>query len=64
MKKAWNIILILALSMLALGAICFVLAILLGADLVRISDAVFARYDLTQTIINVQNLILRIRSIF
>jgi hypothetical protein len=64
MKKAWNVILVLALSLLVLGAVCFVLAILLGSDLVRISDAVFARYDLTQTIINVQNLILRIRSIF
>ncbi|HBR07558.1 MAG TPA: hypothetical protein DD735_01540 [Clostridiales bacterium] len=64
MKKAWRIVLILTLSVLALGGICFALSLILGADLVRISDAVFARYDLAQTILNVQNLIFKIKTIF
>ena len=64
MKKAWNIVLIFSLSILALGSICFVLSLVLGSDLVRISDVVFSRYDLTQTILNIQNLILQAKSIF
>lgn len=64
MKKAWNIVLVFSLSILALGGVCFVLSLFLGSDLVRISDVVFSRYDLTQTIMNIQNLILQIKSIF
>jgi len=64
MKKAWNIVLVFSLAILALGGVCFVLSLVLGSDLVRISDVVFSRYDLTQTILNIQNLILQIRSIF
>ncbi|NCB51419.1 MAG: hypothetical protein EOM54_06000 [Clostridia bacterium] len=64
MKKVWNIVLVFSLSILALGSVCFVLSLILGSDLVRISDVVFSRYDLTQTILNIQNLMLQIKSIF
>jgi len=64
MKKAWNVVLVFSLAILALGGVCFVLSLVLGSDLVRISDVVFSRYDLTQTILNIQNLILQVKSIF
>lgn len=64
MKKAWNLVLVFSLSILALGGVCFVLSLILGSDLVRISDVVFSRYDLTQTILNIQSLILQIKNIF
>jgi hypothetical protein len=64
MKRAWKVILILTLTALALGVLCFSLSLVLGSDLTRIADAVFTRYDLTQTLMNFQALMLRIKSIF
>lgn len=56
MKKVWNVVLIIALAALLLGGVSFGLSLLLGADLVRIADVVFSRYDLTQTYLNFENL--------
>jgi hypothetical protein len=64
MKRALKIVLIVTVILLGLGCICFGLSLFLGSDLTRIADVVFSRYDLTQTLINVQNLILRIKGLF
>ena len=64
MKRAWKIVLIFALGLFVLGGVCFALSLILGADLVRIADGVFAHYDLTQTILNVQALTHRVFGIF
>lgn len=64
MKAAWNIVLYITLGLLALGGVCFALSLLMGADLVRIADAVFTRYDLSQTLLNVRALIAQVLSIF
>ena len=64
MKRTGKLVLAIAIAMLALGFVCFALSLLLGADLVRIADVVFGKYDLTQTYLNFQELWLRIVSIF
>ena len=64
MRKAWNVVLTVTLILLGLGVVCFGLSLLLGADLVRIADAVFSRWDLTQTYLNVENLIAQLTSLF
>lgn len=64
MKKVWTFVLIFSLALLVLGGVCLGLSTVLGSDLVRISDVVFSRYDLTQTILNFQALALRLRSLF
>ena len=51
MKRAWSIILALALLLLALGGIVFGLSLIMDADLLRVADAVFARYDLAKVIV-------------
>lgn len=60
MKKAWNVVFIAALAALLLGGVSFGLSLLLGADLVRIADVVFSRYDLTQTYLNFENLLAQV----
>lgn len=64
MRKAWNVVLTVTLILLGLGVVCFGLSLLLGADLVRIADAVFSRWDLTQTYLNVENLIAQLTALF
>ena len=64
MKAAWNVVLYITLGLLVLGGVCFGLSLLMGADLVRIADAVFARYDLSQTLLNVRALIAQILGVF
>ena len=54
MKRAWSIILALSLLLLALGGIVFGLSLIMDADLLRVADAVFARYDLAKVIVAVQ----------
>ena len=54
MKTIWKIVALVAVTLLVIGIICFSLSQMLGADLVRVADAVFNRYDLTQTILNFQ----------
>ena len=39
-------------------------AVVMGADLVRIADGVFSRYDLAQTLLNVRALIAQALAIF
>ncbi|MEG2008717.1 MAG: hypothetical protein RR055_07845 [Oscillospiraceae bacterium] len=53
MKKAWKLTSFVTVLLLTLGLVCFGLSLVLGADLVRIADAVFSRYDLTQTYLNI-----------
>ena len=50
MKRAWSIVITIALLCLALGAILFGIALVMDADLVRIADTVFANYDLAKVI--------------
>lgn len=50
-KKAWNVIFTVALLLLALGGVVFGLSLLMDADLVRVADAVFAKYDLAKVIV-------------
>ena len=64
MKAAWNIVLYVTLGLLALGGVCFGLSLIMGADLVRIADSIFSRYDLAQTIVNVRALIAQALAIF
>lgn len=50
MKRAWSIVITIALLCLAMGAILFGIALVMDADLVRIADTVFANYDLAKVI--------------
>ena len=50
MKRAWSIVITIALLCLTLGAILFGIALVMDADLVRIADTVFANYDLAKVI--------------
>ena len=50
MKRAWSIVITIALLCLALGAILFGIALVMDADLIRIADTVFANYDLAKVI--------------
>lgn len=64
MKRAWSIILALALLLLALGGIVFGLSLIMDADLLRVADAVFARYDLAKVIAAVQDAFGGLASVF
>lgn len=64
MKAAWNVVLYITLGLLVLGGVCFGLSLVMGADLVRIADGVFSRYDLAQTLLNVRALIAQALAIF
>ncbi len=44
-------------TVFVLGALFFGLSLMLGADLVRVADAVFAEYDMAQTYENFRSLI-------
>ena len=54
MKKAWSVVFALALLLIALGGVVFGLSLIMDADLVRVADAVFARYDLAKVIVAVR----------
>ena len=64
MKRAWSIILALALLLLALGGIVFGLSLIMDADLLRVADAVFARYDRAKVIVAVQDAFGGLASVF
>ena len=64
MKRAWSIILALALLLLALGGIVFGLSLIMDADLLRVADAVFARYDLAKVIVAVREAFGGLASVF
>ena len=51
MKRAWNVVFAVALLALAMGGVVFGLSLLMDADLVRVADAVFAKYDLAKVIV-------------
>ena len=55
MKTLWKIMRLVVVAGLALGAVLFVLDLVMDADLVRIADTVFASYDLAKIIATVQN---------
>ena len=54
MKKAWSVVFALALLLIALGGVVFGLSLIMDADLVRVADAVFGRYDLAKVIVAVR----------
>ena len=64
MKRAWSIILAPSLLLLALGGIVFGLSLIMDADLLRVADAVFARYDLAKVIVAVQDAFGGLASVF
>ncbi len=45
MKSIWKIIGVIGLAMVTLGAVCVVVGLITGGSLGRISDALFANYD-------------------
>ena len=51
MKRAWSVVFAVALLALAMGGVVFGLSLLMDADLVRVADAVFAKYDLAKVIV-------------
>ncbi len=64
MKKAWKIVLTVSFSALALGLMLFGLSVLMDADLIRIADVVFSKYDLTAIYLNVENAITQAKAMF
>ena len=64
MRKAWSIIFAISLLALALGAVMFVLALIMDADLVRIAETVFANYDLAKVIIAARDAWAKVLAIF
>lgn len=55
MKKAWSVVISVALALIGLGCVVFGLGLIMDADLVRIADTVFSNYDLAKVIIAVQD---------
>lgn len=50
MKKAWSVLLTVAVILLGLGGLTFGLSLIMGADITRIAAAVFNHYDLAAII--------------
>ena len=55
MKKAWSVVISVALALIGLGCVVFGLGLIMDADLVRIADTVFSNYDLAKVIIAVED---------
>lgn len=64
MKRASKIVLTIAIALVALGALAFGMALLLGADLVRIADALFARYDFGSMYLYFENIVNQALALF
>lgn len=46
MKKAWKIVAVAGIIILLIGAICIGVSLITGADVTRLSDLFFSRYDI------------------
>ena len=55
MKKAWSVVISVVLALIGLGCVVFGLGLIMDADLVRIADTVFSKYDLAKVIIAVED---------
>jgi hypothetical protein len=45
MKTVWRVIGLIGLAVLTLGAVCVVVGLITGGSVTRISDTLFANYD-------------------
>ncbi len=64
MKRAWKIVASVTVCIFVLGAVCFGLSLVMGADLVRIADAVFPRYDFGAMYLYFENIFLQLTAVF
>lgn len=64
MKHIPKLVLTVIIAVAALGAVAFGMALLLGADLVRIADALFPRYDFGSMYLYFENIVNQVIAIF